>query len=301
VAALDRGDVDEAPVPASLLPRFREDPRFELLSGPAFWVLTLQFNRDRFPFSEETVRHALAHAVDCTALIGQSVPGGLEGAKPGNPGFLPPGSRWHDPANQDLYPYDPARTGALLQSAGIGDRDGDGIREGPDGAPMRFGLITTASYQREAEALRLMLNEAGFHTELRILDTKTLDALVREGSFDLAVSGRGGLGGDPATIMGFGAAHDGSPWPGTPKTPEYLAAARKLLSVTEPSERMELCGTMQRLYARELPALPLYYQVSHIAYRPRAFKCWLHTADGGVGIGIPLPHNKLVFIREGKP
>jgi peptide/nickel transport system substrate-binding protein len=166
---------------------------------------------------------------------------------------------------------------------------------------MRFGLITTASYQREAEALRLMLNEAGFHTELRILDTKTLDALVREGSFDLAVSGRGGLGGDPATIMGFGAAHDGSPWPGTPKTPEYLAAARKLLSVTEPSERMELCGTMQRLYARELPALPLYYQVSHIAYRPRAFKCWLHTADGGVGIGIPLPHNKLVFIREGKP
>ena len=301
VAALDRGDVDAAPIPASLLPRFRNDRRFHLLSGPAFWVLTLQFNRDRFPFSEEPARHALAHAIDRKGLIEQSVPGGLEGARPGNPGYLPPESRWLDSANQDLYPYDPERAGALLQSLSIEDRDSDGICEGPDGAPLRFGLLTTSAYAREAEALRLMLDKAGLHTEIRVLDTKTLDAMVREGNFDLAVSGRGGLGGDPATIMGFGAAYDSSPWPGTPKSPEFQRAAVRLLSTVDPSERMELCKTMQHLYARELPSLPLYYQISHVAYRPESLQGWFHTAEGGIGIGIPSPHNKLVFIGEKRP
>jgi hypothetical protein len=58
---------------------------------------------------------------------------------------------------------------------------------------------------------------------------------------------------------------------------------------------------MQRLYARELPVLPLYYAVSFIAYRPQAFKGWFYTADGGIGIGVPMPCNKLAFIGEKEP
>jgi peptide/nickel transport system substrate-binding protein len=300
VAALDRGDVHAAPVPASLLPRFRNDPRFHLLSGPAFWVLTVRLNRDRFPFSENPVRRAFAHLIDRNALIEQAVPGGREGARPGNPGYLPPESRWLDPANQGLYSYDPGRAKALLQSVSIEDRNGDGTCEGPDGEPLRFSLITTSTHAREAEALRLMLHRAGLHTQIRVLDTKTLDALVREGSFDLAVSGRGGLGGDPATIVGFGAAYDGASWPDTPRNPEYLRLARRLLSATDPGERMELCKTMQYLYARELPSLALYYQISHFAYRPQPVHGWFHTAEGGIGIGIPLPYNKLAFLGERK-
>jgi peptide/nickel transport system substrate-binding protein len=301
VAALQRGDVDQATIPISLLPQFRNGKQFETLSGPAYWVLTLQFNRNQAPFSDPAVRHACAHAIDPVSLIEQAVPGGLEGAKPGSPGFLPPESRWYTSEVQVAYSFDRDKAKSLLQSVGIEDRDGDGTSEASDGSPMRFALITTAPYLREAEALKLMLREVGVNLELRALDIKTLDAMVREGRFDLALTGHGGIGGDPAVIMGFGAAHEGLLYPGTPSDPEYLRMAKLLLTTSDPSERTALCNTMQRLYARELPTLPLYYPVSFIAYLPQKFKGWFFTADGGIGIGVPMVYNKLAFVGEKNP
>ncbi|GLI35381.1 ABC transporter substrate-binding protein [Desulforhabdus amnigena] len=301
VAALERGVVAEATVPASLLAKFREDKRFQLLSGPSYWVLNLQFNLNRFPFSEVQVRHALAHAVDRKALIEQSVPGGLEGAKPGNPGFMSPDSNWYDPSLKDLYSYDPVRSRELLEMAGIGDRNEDGVCEDSNGKPMQFTLLTTSSYLREAEALQLMLRKIGFTLDLKSLDIKTLDAMVREGRFDLALTGHGGLGGDPSIIYGFGGARDDPFSAGMPKDPEYLRTAELLSIRSDPAERMALCKTMQQLYARELPVLPLYYPVWFIAYRPDVFQGWFYTGEGGIGIGVPLPYNKLAFIKGRKP
>ncbi len=301
VAALESGAVDQATVPASLLPRFRDHESFKLLSGPAYWGLTLQFNLDRHPFSLLSVRRAVAHAVDRNALIRQSVPGGLEGARPGSPGYLPPDSDWFDPAVRDMYPHDPARTRELLQSAGVEDRNGDGICEAPDGAPMRFSLVTTAQYLREAEALLLTLRQIGFEIEIKPLDVKAMDALVREGRFDLALTGRGGLGADPLMVLGFGAPRGESLSDGMPPSPEYSDAVERLVAATDPAERRTICNRMQHIYAGELPPPPLYYPVWFIAYRPEVFNGWFHTAGGGIGVGVPLPYNKLAFIRGNKP
>lgn len=301
VAALERGAVDEAPVPASLLGRLRQDNRFETLSGPAFWVLTLQFNRKLYPFDRSEVRQAAAHAVDRRALIEQAVPGGLEGARPGGPGFLPPESSWFDTSCQDRYPPDPSRALSLLRSAGIEDRNGDGTAEGPDGKAMRFTLITTAPYLREGEALKIMFRSIGFMLDIKTFDMKTLDAMVREGRFDLALTGHGGIGGDPSVILGFGTVR-GDPFSSAiPWDPEYLKTAERLLTASDPAERMRLAADMQRLYAEELPCLPLYYPTGFIAYRPEVFKGWFYTAGGGISIGIPSPYNKLAFITGAAP
>jgi peptide/nickel transport system substrate-binding protein len=297
VAALDRGDVDEAPIPVSLLQRFRNDKKYSLMSGPGYSLLTLLFNTDRHPFSEAVARHAFAHAIDRTALIDHAVPGGLEGARPGSPGFLPPDSKWFDPECQDVYGFDPSGARDLLRSLGIEDRNGDGICEAEDGSPMRFTLITTSPYMREAESLKLMLKEIGFAIDLRALDVKTLDAMVREGRFDLALTAHGGLGGAPSVVGGFGVARDEPLSPGTPKDPKYLETARQLLVTTNPAESAELCKRMQRLYADELPTIPLYYPIGYIAYRSDVFNGWFYTAEGGIAIGVPSPFNKLAFIR----
>jgi peptide/nickel transport system substrate-binding protein len=162
---------------------------------------------------------------------------------------------------------------------------------------MTFTLLTTTPYLREAELLQSWLQEIGFSIEIKALDVKTLDARVREARYDLALSGHGGLGGDPSIIMGFGTVNGGD-WAGqTPSTPEYREAALRLLASTDASERRSLCLAMQRLYADELPTLPLYYPVTTIAYRPERLQGWFFTADGGIGIGVPIAHNKLVFMR----
>lgn len=297
VAALDSGAVDQASIPAALMDRFRTQPRFQLKSGPAYWVLALQMNRDRPPFSQLDVRRAVAHAIDRRALVERAVPGGLEGAHPASPGFLPPDSQWFDPSCLERYPYDPTRSKELLQSSGIAGRDGDKVSDASEGNPMALTLITTSPYLREAELLQTWLGQVGFSIEVKVLDVKTLDARVREARYDLALSGHGGLGGDPSVIMGFGTVNEGG-WSGqTPSTPEYRLAAERLLASADAAERRSLCQAMQRIYADELPTLPLYHPVTVIAYRPEVLRGWFFTAEGGIGIGVPMALNKLVFMR----
>lgn len=297
VAALEAGAVDQATIPASLLSRFQDKGRFQAKAGPSFWVLALQMNRARFPFSEPAARHALAHAVDRRTLVERAVPGGHKGAKPASAGFLPPDSPWADISLQDYYPFDPSRARSLLQSLGITIPEGGRVAVGPDGSPMTFTLVTTQAYLREAEMLKGWLADIGFGLEIKSLDMKAVDSAVHEGRFDLALSGHGGLGGDPSAVMGFGALKEGAWSAQAPVSQEFHEAARAMQSAVDPDERMRLARRMQRLYAEELPALPLYYTVSLVAYRPEVFRGWFFTAEGGIAIGIPSVLNKWVFIR----
>ncbi|MDY0042005.1 MAG: ABC transporter substrate-binding protein, partial [Desulforhabdus sp.] len=301
VAALERGVIDEGNIPASLLHRFKDRRDFLIASGPSYWVLTLRFNCDQQPFSEKAVRQAIACAIDRKALIEQAVPGGLEGAKPGSPGFLPPDSSWHDSTVQHLYPHDLTRARLLLQSMGVEDRNGDRICETADGSLMQFTLITTPQYLREAEALQLMLRRIGFALQPKAMDVRSLDALVREGRFDLALAGHGGLGADPSAIMGFGGMTKRGQSFGVPVDFTYLELSEQLLTSSDRSQRMELCRTMQHIYADQLPTLPLYYPIWFSAHRAETLQGWFYTAEGGIGIGIPLPYNKLLFIRGNLP
>ena len=50
--------------------------------------------------------------------------------------LLPPGTSGHDPKLPPKSRYDPAAARALLDRFGYKDRDGDGLREAPDGKPL---------------------------------------------------------------------------------------------------------------------------------------------------------------------
>ncbi|MCR4420715.1 MAG: ABC transporter substrate-binding protein [Clostridia bacterium] len=296
VAALQRGDVHAADIPATLAEQFRQDQRFEVISGPAFWVLKLQFNLDKAPFADVRVRQALAYAIDREEMVRRAVPGGTAGAKPGSPGFLPPDSSWHDPEAAALYPPDPDKARALLKEAGIFDRNGDGLAEDAAGKPLRLTLLALADYTREAEVLKLMLREAGLECEVKALETKTLDGLIQAGQYDLALTGHGGLGGDPAIISGFGVFRGGALSPGTPTEAAYGGLAQQLLREPQAERRREICRQMQKLYAQSLPCLPLYYPVWYFACDHRVFSGWFFTAEGGIAVGIPMFYNKLAFV-----
>lgn len=296
VAALERGEIDAGDIPASLAAKFRESARLKVISGPAFWVLKLQFNLQRAPFNNAKVRQAIACAINREELIKQAVPGGPAGAKPGSPGFLPPDSPWYDPVTAKRYPPDVGKAKEMLKEAGITDRDNDGIAENQSGREMRFTLVAPQQYTREAESLKLMLKEIGFALEVKAVDMKTIDGIIKSGNYDLALNGHGGLGGDPAVVMGFGMARGGILTPGAPQDPDYQEMARKLLTTSDSAARRDICRKMQEKYAAILPCVPLYYPVWYFAYDPAVFDGWFYTAEGGIGIGIPMLYNKVAFI-----
>ncbi len=88
-------------------------------------------------FTNRTFRRAMSHAVDRKKLVrlflrgkGEAI---YEQTNRGN-------KTWY--FEHTTFPYDTARAKALLDEIGYTDRDGDGVREDPDGHPIQFNLMT---------------------------------------------------------------------------------------------------------------------------------------------------------------
>jgi len=66
----------------------------------------------------------------------------------------------------------------------------------------------------------------------------------------------------------------------------------------DPEKRLAAVYEAQNVYARELPAISLYYPTSYYAYDPDVGVEWFYTT-GGIAKGIPIPQNKFALIGDG--
>lgn len=130
-------------------------------------------NWDVEPFDKIEVRQALEHALDrdllVEALTGNSATTAWSPLSETN---------WaHDPAVEEMYPYDPDKARDLLAEAGY-----------PDGITVTVGMIDHQYYRRMAEAIQDMVKDSGFTFELepvtgdeinnRLYETKDLPVAI---------------------------------------------------------------------------------------------------------------------------
>jgi peptide/nickel transport system substrate-binding protein len=263
---------------------------FTVASQPHFWCLKLLFNHGRFPMQELAFRRAVARAVDLRDLVSQTVRGhGL----PASPGLLPPDSPWyHPPATQ--YLFDPRASRELLASLGYRPTPEGWERHGQT---LDLELLTVPGYARVAEYLKKSLQEIGLRVRLRQVDYTVLDQRVKAQNFDLALSGHGGLGGDPKIINDVVAGPFAAEFLGGYRLPLELARllTDQLLTL-DVAQRRQLVARIQEWLARELPTLPLYFPTQYIAHDGRV--PWFFT-HGGIAKGIPLYFNKLALLPPG--
>ena len=118
------------------------------------------------PLADPKIRSALNYAIDRPQIL-DSVMGGIGGSIGGSvfPDILP----W---CNTALLPrgYDPAKAVSILESAGIKDLDGDGIRE-KDGRPLRLNMWTyetRAALKPTLELIRSQFNRVGIDAQIRV-------------------------------------------------------------------------------------------------------------------------------------
>ena len=80
---------------------------------------------------------------------------------------VPPNMTGHDPDYNGRIPYDPAAAKTLLDRFGYVDRDGDGVREQPDGAPLvlKIGSDTASDSRQYDELWKKSLNAVGLRVE----------------------------------------------------------------------------------------------------------------------------------------
>lgn len=262
------------------------DPDLEVITGPSFWILQLVFNCQKYPTDISDFRKAVAYATDRTQIVEVVTHGGAIEA---SPGVIHPESDWWNP-DLPSYEHSKAMAEQLLDSLNMVDDDGDGVRETPHGDELSFTLATTAEFTREAEIIRADLEDVGIDIVVQAVDWSTLDAILREGNFNLAISGHGGIG-DPATLEYIS-------WPTTTySTPEYDALFVQQQQTLDEAQRKALVFELQEIVANDLPVYGLYHPLIWCVFNPEKLDTYFYTKNG-VASGIPSELNKLIFIRR---
>lgn len=238
------------------LPDAQASETMNVYSAPLAKETLLFFNHadPTAPFFAETaVRQALWQGLDVPALL-DSVMGGQ--AIPADGPIMPGSWAYAAPA---LPAFDRAQAEALLTGAGWVDNNGDGVRERGD-LTMAFTLL--------GDNMALLEAIAEQWKAIGVLATPQEVSLVNlaadhlsQHNFQAAVT-QWQLGGDPdpypiwhSTQQANGQNYTG--W-NNRRADELMEVGR---SVADQGRRIELYREFQQLFAEELPALPLYFEI----------------------------------------
>lgn len=281
--AMERGEVNFAQIPPEMQDQLAGSG-FEVIKTRYDWALKLMINHRKDPLSAREFRHALAFAIDREALVKNSKRGY---ALAGSPGLLSPDSQWY---NQDVeqYSYDPEKAAALLNTLGYHRENGFFTQNGKE---LALEMLITPEYERDGQFIKQQLEKTGIRVNLKSMEPKTLDAMVSDWKFDLALSGNGSIGGD-AEILNkvildptfISARYDANQ--------ELNDLLTEQLTVLDPGEREVRVRRSQALFARDLPFLTLYYPDWYYAHDG---KVKFFNTPKGISYGIPLLLNKAAF------
>ncbi|MFW6115102.1 MAG: ABC transporter substrate-binding protein [Thermodesulfobacteriota bacterium] len=264
------------------------------------WNKKLMINHRKFPFSDKRFRHALAHAIDRQEIIDKSRRGF---AAPASYGLL---SIDHDMYNPGIptYPYDPEKAQSLIES--LGYRRGPDGHFMKDGKPLEIQLLTSnitvageSIADRDGEVIKGQLEAVGIQVDLINMEQATTDSRVKKWEFDLAVSGHGGISGDPRILNEMISSQYGAGSVNSARydaNPELNRLLEAQMLEMDQEKRKAIVFRIQEVYAGDLPAISLYYPDSMAAYNPEKGIVWFFT-KGGISKGIPIAQNKMSLIE----
>ena len=283
--ALKAGDIDAASFWAEEIVaknEFEDDPKFDIIDGPNFWVRKFYFHCDEYPTNIKEFRQALAYGIDREGLVKNVL---HDGAIVANPGIMHPDSKWYKPGLPG-YEYNVTKANEMLDELNFTDTDGNGVRNYPGGEDIEFVLLTNA--EEIADYIQDNLEDIGIKTEVKAMSSKELDPILKSGDFNIAISGHGGIV-KPTTLK--------SPFYGTYQNDEYDELYQKQLKTMDEDARMGYVGDLQTIIAEDLPLYTLYHPMMWQVYDPDKLDTWFYTQDGVDG-GIPIAENKLMFLFD---
>jgi peptide/nickel transport system substrate-binding protein len=240
--------------------------------GTSFEYLALNLRDPRL--ARRPVREAIAMALDREALV-RFVLGGA--ARPAT-GLLSPEHWAYAPA--PVARHDPARARRVLDRAGYPDPDGPGPR-------VRFRLVYKTTGQpgrrRLAEAIQAQLAAVGIGLDIRTYEWGTLFADIRRGNFQVCALAWVGVGDPDLYYLAF---HSTMAPPAGYNRGGY--ASRLMDRLTEegrreldPTARRAVYARVQRLAARDLPVVPLWWE-DRVVVHSRRLQGFEPSPDGAL-------------------
>ncbi len=284
-AALEKGDVNAANVPPEVAEDLK-DEGFTVMLSSHDSITKIMVNHKKEPLSDSRFRQALYYAIDRQALVDNAARGyGVLAS----PGLFAVDNHWYN-SDVEPYDYDPAKTEELMEELGYSKVDG---YFSVDGSPVKLEMLVTSINERAGELIRQQLEDAGFMISLRTVDSKTLDSMVTEWKFDLALNSHGGMGADPEILKrmtGDGYTFNSARYTENSELNELLDGE---VAEIDEQKREDLIDQIQVIHAQELPVLPLYYADTYWAHDGRVE---MYYTRQGIANGVPLALNKQIFV-----
>ena len=290
---LKRGDVDIlTEVPPTIWDGLQGAENVKSVSLPSWSFHHIGFNVSTEATSkgdpllrDAVVRQALSYALNREQLVEIALAGhGRAGST-----LIPLGlTDWHyEPTAAEAMNGNPAKAISLLDAAGYTDRNGDGVREGPDGAPLEFRLIAIESTGVDVRAAQLFRDTAaavGIKLDLTTLDENTLGSTVYNTDapdWDIFVWGWDSGVPDPDYMMGvplcsqIGGNNDVFYC-----NEGYDALYNEQATTIDPAARRKITDEMQRRFYAEAVYLVMWYQDKLQAYRTDTWTGWTELPGG---------------------
>lgn len=282
--SLRRGEIDVAQlgigdetIPEEALAPF-DNERYGQVTNAGLWNRTIFFGLTQgFPYDDARFRQAVAYAVDRPDLVkrilfGRGTVGSMGGLVPAAP-TVPP--------DLPTYNRDLARAASLLDSIGLRDADGDGVRDLPDGSAFAPEMITNSRFNpKTAELVKEYLRAAGIDVKIVSLDTATADAAGAAGKYQLALVGHGFGSADPdrlrATFSIKSTQKDFMRVYGYDNDRFTQLAAEQLVTLDK-NRRTEISQELQRMVARDVLSLSLYVTDRIMVFDRSVFDGWYFT------------------------
>jgi peptide/nickel transport system substrate-binding protein len=292
------GTVDAAwGIPSAQFPKAGSDPSMEAI---AYNLLTWDYlsmncytgqSRGNPVLKDVAFRQALNWGIDRQRIVDLAWAGK---AAPGTTIMTPdswvdPDYHWQPPADQ-LYTYDPAKAKALLDDAGYKDTDGDGIREGKDGKPIKLRLWARAEApesQKTGSLLTGWFRDLGLKIEYQVMDDGIYyDSIwAYEGDtyspdFDMYIWNYDGYADPGDTLASFTTAQIENWNEPCWSSPEYDRIVDAANSELDPQKRKELVWQAQQIFYEQSPEIALDYPQKLEAVNTAKWDGWTRMYGG---------------------
>jgi peptide/nickel transport system substrate-binding protein len=276
-------------VPPSFLEQLESDPDIAIAKGSDFFNYIFYANGSRAPFDIPEMRLALSLAIDSQTLVDIVFLGEVT--------VLP--QNWYHP---DLplsinvpHEFDPAAAMTLLDTAGLTDSDGDGIREF-EGAATDFEIlcdVNSPTEVRTAELIAQWLGDVGIGASPRCQDIDTSVAqiwpnfvAVPDPDYDMAIWGWSAV---PQFRHGFirglfSCDFGGIGWGNLAGTcdQDFDAILDEFVTLADLSRVNELSQDFQQRFVEIIPWVPLASPNGNFAFIPAEYDGWVYMNGSGI-------------------
>jgi peptide/nickel transport system substrate-binding protein len=270
---LQKGSADAVinALPADTVYAMRRDGNLQIDSGPGTTLVYLTFNTRDPVLRDARVRNAIALAINRPLIIGSLYRDEARIAE----SILPP-EHWAWNGDVNRHAYDPIAANALLDQAGY--------RRKADGYRFHLGMKTSTdeSSRLLAMVVQQQLADVGIALDVRSFEFATFYADISRGTFQIAPSRW--IGGNEAPdIFRYSFATASFPPHGANRGFYANTQIDRLLaeaaSTADRAQQQALYGDVQKILARDMPTINLWYLDTVLVHSRRLQN--LHLSPSG--------------------